>query len=95
MVFSDKLYDVKGSYEILKMNNCASGIIMKNNNKNKNQPLDSWRSKTRMPFESTFSKQKKRTKFRGQTKVLFQCFAEAICYNLKKAITILPNRLGA
>lgn len=95
MVFSDKLYDVKGSYEILKMNNCASGIIMKNNNKNKNQPLDSWRSKTRMPFECTFSKQKKRTKFRGQTKVLFQCFAEAICYNLKKAITILPNQLGA
>jgi len=94
MAFMDKLYDVKSSYLILKENNCASGIIMKNNNKAKDKYLDSWRSKTRMPFEGTFSKQRKRTKFRGQTKVLFQCFAEALCHNLKKAVTILPTPAG-
>lgn len=95
MIFMDKLYDVKNSYAILKMNNCSSGIIMKNNKKDKNKNLDSWRSKIRMPFEGTFSKQNKRSRYRGEVKVLFQCFAEAICHNLKKAIKILPSIVGA
>jgi len=95
MVFMDKLYDVKSSYSILEMNNCASGIIMKNNKKEKNRFLDSWRSKIRMPFEGTFSKQNKRSRYRGEVKVLFQCFAEAICHNLKKAIKTLPTTVGA
>ena len=90
MVFMDKLYDTKKSNQILKANGCASGIIRKNNNKEKNKDLDSWRSKTRMPFESTFSKMRKRAKFRGQVKVTMQCFFEALCHNLKKAIVVTP-----
>lgn len=95
MAFMDKLYDTKNTDLILKANNCAIGTIRKNGRRNKNRDLDRWRSKVRMPFEGVFSKQKKRTKFRGQTKVLFQCFAEALCHNLKKAISILPTRVGA
>jgi transposase, IS5 family len=95
MVFMDKLYDTKKSNLILTANHCAIATIRKDNNKDKNRDLDSWRSKIRMPFESTFSKQRKRTKFRGQVKVLFQCFSEAICYNLKKAVKILPTTIGA
>lgn len=94
MAFMDKLYDTKKTHLILKANNCASGIIQKNNNKNKNKDLDIWRSKTRMPFESTFSKLNKRTKYRGKTKVLFQCFVESLVYNIKKAINILPTTIG-
>ncbi|MEA1909740.1 MAG: transposase [Patescibacteria group bacterium] len=90
MVFMDKLYDTKKSNQILKANHCASGIIRKNNNKEKDKNLDSWRSKTRMPFESTFSKMSKRAKFRGQTKVTMQCFFEALCHNLKKGISFTP-----
>ncbi len=90
LVFMDKLYDTKKSDLILKMNNCAAGTIRKNNNKNKNHDLDSWHSKIRMPFERVFSKQNKRTKYRGTVKVLFQCFAEAICHNLKAAVKIIP-----
>jgi IS5 family transposase len=90
MNFMDKIYDQKKCYEILKANGCHSGIIMKNNNKLKNKYLDSWKSKTRMPFEGNFSKLRKRAKFRSQVKVLFQCFSEAIVHNLKKAIVILP-----
>lgn len=90
MVFTDKIYDQKSSYRILKANQCHSGIIMKKNNKIKNKDLDKWRSITRMPFEGNFSKLRKRAKFRSQVKVLFQCFSEAICHNLKKAIVILP-----
>lgn len=95
MVFTDKLYDIKKSYSILKARSCHSGIIMKNNNKAKNRDLDRWKSKIRMPFEGTFSKLRKRAKFRSKTKVLFQCFSEAICHNLKKAISVLPFETSA
>jgi IS5 family transposase len=91
MIFMDKIYDQKKCYQILKANHCHSGIIMKNNNKLKNKYLDSWKSKTRMPFEGNFSKLRKRAKFRSQAKVLFQCFSEALCHNLKKAVLILPT----
>lgn len=91
MVFMDKLFDCKKVYFWLKANNCFPATVMKRNNKNKNRYLDNWRSKTRMPFEGNFSKLNHRARYRGQTKVLFQCLAEAICHNLKKAIKILPN----
>ncbi len=95
MMKMDKLYDIKKSYSILKANYCHSGIIMKNNNKAKNRDLDRWRSKTRMPFEGNFSKLRKRAKFRSEVKVLFQCFSEAICHNLKKAVSILSFEANA
>lgn len=91
MVFMDKLYDIKKSYKILKANNCAPAIIMKNNNKRKDKDLDKWRSNIRMPYEGTFSKLPKTARYRGKIKVLFQCFAEALCHNLKKAVKILPE----
>jgi transposase, IS5 family len=90
MVFTDKLYDCKRADAVLRANNCYAGTIRKNNNRIKNRDLDRWHSSIRMPFEGTFSKLRKRTKFRGQTKVAFQCFFEAICHNLKKAVAILP-----
>ncbi len=90
MIFMDKIYDQQKAYRILKANHCHSGIIKKINNKTKNKDLDKWKSKTRMPFEGNFSKLRKRAKFRSRVKVLFQCFSEAICHNLKKAIVILP-----
>lgn len=91
MAFTDKLYDCKKADLIFKANNCHAGTIRKRNNKNKNRDLDRWRSKIRMPFEGCFSKLRKRAKFRGLGKVTMQCFMEAICHNLKKAITVLPQ----
>jgi IS5 family transposase len=90
MAFMDKIYDQKKAYETLKANRCHSGIIKKRNNKTKNKDLDSWKSKTRMPFEGNFSKLRKRAKFRSRVKVLMQCYFEAMTHNLKKAIVILP-----
>ena len=90
MVFTDKLYDTKKSDQVFKANHCHIATIRKNNNQNKNHDLDKWRSEVRMPFEGNFSKLRKRAKFRGLLKVTAQCFFEAICYNLKKAIMILP-----
>jgi len=90
MIFADKLFDVKKAYPILKKKGCHAAIIKKKNNKSKNKDLDKWRSKMRMPFEGTFSKLRKRAKFRGRLKVLMQCHFEALVHNLKKAVTVLP-----
>jgi IS5 family transposase len=91
MIFMDKLYDTKKSELVLKGRYCHSGTIKKNSNKTKNKDLDNWKSKTRMPFECTFSKLRKRAKFRSSVKVLMQCYLESICYNLKKAVLVLPS----
>jgi len=90
MTFADKLYDTRKAHLILKANHCHSAIIKKRNNKTKNKDLDRWRSKVRMPFEGTFSKLRKRAKFRGKVKVLMQCYFEALAHNLKKAVAVLP-----
>jgi len=90
MVFTDKLYDCKKADSVLKANHCRAATIRKNNNQNKNRDLDRWRSEIRMPFEGNFSKLRKRTKFRGLFRVTAQCFFEALCHNLKKAVALLP-----
>lgn len=91
LVFMDKGYDYQEADFWITANGCFSATLRKNNNKQKNHDLDRWHSGIRMPYESTFSKQNKRARYRGQVKVLFQCFSEALVYNLKKAITILPR----
>lgn len=90
-IFMDKLYDTKKTDQKIKACGCSPGTIRKNNNPNKNQDLDKWRSQMRMPYESTFSKLPKRARYRGKTKVAFQNFGESINYNLKKAIQYLPQ----
>jgi transposase, IS5 family len=90
-VFADKLYDTKKATGIIKGKGCHPAIIRKNNNKEKNQDLDRWRSHIRMPFEGTFSKRRKRARYRGQVKVAMQCFMEAVTHNLKKAVRFAPQ----
>lgn len=72
-VFTDKLYNCKEADQVIKINGCHAATIRKRNNKSKNKDLDRWRSVVRMPFESAFSKLRKRAKFRGLTKINFQC----------------------
>lgn len=91
MVFMDKGYDYPEADQWIREKGGTPATLRKNNNKQKNFDLDRWRSGVRMPYESTFSKQSKRAKYRGQVKVTFQCLAEAIVYNLKKAVRILPR----
>lgn len=90
MVFMDKLFDCKQANLAIQAHGCTSATLRKNNNIHKNKDLDRWRSGIRMPFEGTFSKQRKRTRYRSLVKVTFQCFAEALVYNLKKAVRYVP-----
>jgi IS5 family transposase len=94
MVFSDKLYDCRENNNVLKARNLHAGTIRKNNNHNKNRDLDRWLSSMRMPFEGTFSKRRRRAKFRSRAKVFFQATFEALCHNLKKAVVILPLKIA-
>ena len=91
MVFMDKLYDCSLADEAIQANGCVAGTIRKKNNQSKNPELDKWRSKVRMPFEGTFNRLSKRTRYRGLPKVMFQNIMEVISYNLKKAVVILPT----
>lgn len=90
LVLEDKGYDYNAAFEEIIAGGAYPGIIRKNNNKQKKHDLDHWISAVRMPFEGVFSKLRKRAKFRGLSKVRFQCLMEGICHNLKRAIKILP-----
>lgn len=88
MVFADKQYCCKRAQEIMKLKNCRSAAILKNNMLNKNKDKDRWISKVRAPFEGVFSKMSKRTKYRGLAKTQMQVFLEAIVFNVKRLIAI-------
>jgi IS5 family transposase len=88
MVFGDKGYCLSFAQLLLKCNNCHSGAIMKNNMHGKNKDKDKWLSKVRAPFESVFSKQERRARYRGKVKVQMQAFLEAIVFNVKRLLVI-------
>jgi len=88
MVFADKQYCCKQAQITLKFNGCHSGVILKNNMKNKNKDKDRWIAKMRAPFEMVFSKMSKRARYRGLAKVQMQAFWEAIVFNVRRLIVI-------
>ena len=63
-------------------------FLLKNNMKGKDRRHDKWLSQIRAPFESIFSKQEKRARYRGIAKVQMQAFLEAIVFNVKRLIAI-------
>jgi IS5 family transposase len=89
-VFMDKLYDTETTNELVTDKGCHVATIQKNSRKNRDKDLNSWRSKTRMPFENVFSKLPKRARYRGHVKVTMQGFMQAMVHNLKKALVHIP-----
>ena len=89
-VFMDKLYDTNFTNQLVTAHNCHVATIQKDNRKNRDRDLNSWRSKLRMPFENVFSKLPKRARYRGHAKVTMQSFMQAMAHNLKKAILHIP-----
>jgi len=93
-VLADKGYDTDAAHALLAGKSVHAAIIRKNNRRVKNHDLDAWISKLRMPFEGSFSKLHRRAKYRSLRKVQFQAFAEAICFNLKRYLTVHLARLA-
>lgn len=87
-VIADKGYDTNAAHTLLKSQAIHAGIIQKNNRTTKDHAKDRFLSRLRMPFESSFAKLHRRAKYRGVKKVQFQAFAEAICFNLKRFVTV-------
>jgi len=92
MAFLDKGYDTKEAELVAQSKGIHFRAIKKKNRKDKNYDLDAWVSKTRMPEECNFSKINKRARYRGQSKVQFQAFAQAIAYNIKRLIKVTELR---
>lgn len=88
MVFADKGYCVDKAQKIMKSKKCHSGAIMKNNMNAKNKDKDKWISRTRSPFENVFSKDNKRARYRGLSKIQMQAFMDAIVFNVKRLLVI-------
>ena len=89
MIFADKAYSGKQDKNVIKAKGCyAGGVIDKNNCKIKNFDKDKWTTKTRMPYEGTFSKVRRTARYRGTAKVQLQAFMEAIVFNLKRWVKI-------
>lgn len=88
MLIADKGYSSKKNEKLIKAKAVHSGILKKNNNKEKNRDLDAWLSKVRMPFENVFSQKQRRARYRGKAKVQLQVTMEALTYNLKRLVKI-------
>ena len=88
--YADKGYCTKEVNREAKRKGCHLRAIKKNNMKDKNKDLDCWISKIRAPYESVFSKQRKRTRYSGVAKNQFAVFMEAICFNLKRLTALDP-----
>lgn len=87
-VYMDKAYCTQAVKHAATRKQCHVAAIKKNNMKGKNKDLDRWYSSIRSPYESIFSKQNKRVRYRGVAKNQFAAFMEAICFNLKKLVAI-------
>lgn len=88
VIFADKGYCSHSCDQEAKKRGCELAAIKKNNMKGKNKDLDRFRSKLRSPFESVFSKQRKKVRYNGVIKNQFSCTLEAICFNLKRLLVL-------
>ena len=97
MVFGDKAYCLNPAQIAMKIRGAVSATILKHTMIGKNKDLDRWRSSVRAPFEGIFSKCEKRARYRGQAKVQFLFFMDAIVHNVKRLVTIhaAPLFVGA
>jgi len=87
-IYADKCYCTKDAKKLSYKKDCYLAAILKNNMKAKNKDKDRWYSGIRAPYERVFSKQRKRTRYRGVAKNQFSAFMEAICFNLKRILVL-------
>jgi len=88
--YADKGYCTNNAKRDAARRGCHLRAIKKNNMKDKNRDLDHWISAIRAPYESVFSKQRRRTRYCGIAKNQFAVFMEAICFNLRRLSVLGP-----
>jgi len=65
-------------------------VIKRGNMKDKNADLDRWITKLRCPYESVFSKQNNRVRYRGVAKNQGAEFLYAIAHNFRRLLVLNP-----
>ena len=91
MLFADKGYDTNAIRELLHDRNIHSGIIKKNNRKDKDRDKDRWLTGMRMPYEGIFNFADKISPYRGLQRVTFHQILDALTQNLKRLLKIVEN----
>ena len=91
MLLADKGYDTNAIRELLHDRNIHSGIIKKNNRKDKDHDKDRWLTGMRMPYEGIFNFADKVTQYRGLQKVTFHQILDAFTQNLKRLLKVVEN----
>jgi len=92
-IYADKGYCTHQAKQDANKKGCYLAAILKNNMKEKNKDKDRWITKIRSPYESVFSKQRRRTRYCGTAKNQFAAFMEAICFNLRRLTVLDPPNL--
>lgn len=87
-VVADKGYCVKPAQQAIKANGCHDLTIKNRNMKNKNKDKDRFISRLRSPYEGVFAHMNHRARYQGVKKVQYQCFMEALVFNIKRLVTI-------
>jgi IS5 family transposase len=82
-----------GAIDTITSKGCHSMIILKNNMTEKNKDKDRFISKLRSPFESVFSKQQKRVRYKGIEKNQAAEFLYAIAFNFRRLLVIEADLL--
>ena len=88
MYFGDKAYGVGEAARTARRLGLHSGAILKNDMKLKNHDKDRWLTGVRMPYENTFARFEKRTRYRGIVKNQFQAFMQAFAFNCKRLVVL-------
>lgn len=92
-VYADKGYCGASAGEIMAQRACHNAAIKRNNMRDKDKRRDRWFSKLRAPYERVFTFLSQRCRYRGVVKNQFHMLIEALCFNLKRVISL--QTLGA
>ncbi len=94
-VYADKGYCTRPASQEAKKRGVELEAIKKNNMYGKDKDKDRQISKMRSPYERVFAKQPKRARYRGIAKNQFQEFMHAMCFNLKRLVSLQNSLQGS
>lgn len=87
-IYADKGYCGQKATRMASRRGATLRAIKRNNMKGKNKDLDRFISGIRAPFEGVFSKDNKRSRYRGVVKNQFAALMQALAFNMKRLIVI-------
>jgi IS5 family transposase len=88
--YGDKAYCTAPARKVAAIKGVHLTAIKFNNMKTQNKDLDRWYSEIRAPYERVFSQANNRARYLGIMKNQFAEFMYAMCFNLRRLVSISP-----